>query len=296
MPIRIRDGTGRWGRLRQPLRNGVARGIGMLGSTEKDVSQTLQRDFWDRWNASTREENIVEVSRRQAEIIHRWLCELGRADLRILEVGCGTGWMCRHLIQFGHVTGTDLSERVLASAKKRTPEVTFVPGDFMDLDLGDEAFDVVVTLEVLSHVADQHAFVAKMARHLRPDGHLMLATQNRFVLKYLNFVPPPEPGQLRKWVGDRELYALLEPEFDALESFSVTPQFGHGLGLRQWAQSSKLAWPVRKLLGDRASKPPTTPTMHLDVQGRRQGLVTSCLEAVGLGWTLMVKASKRAAN
>ena len=289
-------GIGRCKRLTQQLRNDVARGMIMANGTDKDVPISLQQNYWDKWNASNREEGIAEASRRQGEIVHRWLSELGRTDLRILEVGCGTGWLCRHLTQFGQVTGIDLSERVLERAKIRTPEVTFVPGDFMNLEFGSETFDVIVALEVLSHVADQHAFLTKIVHNLRPGGYLMLATQNRFVLKYLNLVPPTEPGQLRHWVSHRELRALLEPKFKVLELFSVTPQFAHGLGLRRWARSSKLAWPIRKLIGDRASKPPTTPTTLLDLQSRRQGAVISHLEAIGLGWTLMAKARKRVAR
>jgi 2-polyprenyl-3-methyl-5-hydroxy-6-metoxy-1,4-benzoquinol methylase len=115
---------------------------------------------------------------------------LGRTDLSILEVGCGSGWFCPQLMRFGVVTGTDLSDEGLARAQQRAPEATFVAGDFMSLDLRTD-FDVVVTLEVLSHVLDQRAFIGKLASHLRPGGHLMLATQNRFVLQYLNWRPPP---------------------------------------------------------------------------------------------------------
>jgi 2-polyprenyl-3-methyl-5-hydroxy-6-metoxy-1,4-benzoquinol methylase len=35
----------------------------------------------------------------------------------------------------------------------------------MELHFGENAFDVIVTLEALSHVAHQRAFVGKRARH-----------------------------------------------------------------------------------------------------------------------------------
>jgi 2-polyprenyl-3-methyl-5-hydroxy-6-metoxy-1,4-benzoquinol methylase len=133
-------------------------------------------------------------------VVCEWLQSLGRTDLDIIEVGCGSGWFSPRLTRFGRVTGTDLSDDALARAQQRAPEVRFVAGDFMELDFGTDCFDVVVTLEVLSHVADQRAFIRKLARHLRPGSHLMLATQNRFILQYLNRRPPPAPGQLRRWV------------------------------------------------------------------------------------------------
>lgn len=261
-----------------------------------DVPISLQQKFWDDWNASVREEGILEVSRRQGGIVHHWLSELGRADMRILEVGCGTGWLSSYLTRFGQVTACDLSAKVLARARIRSPDVTFVHGDFMELDFDGESVDAIVTLEVLSHVADQRAFIAKMAHHLRPGGHLMLATQNPFVLRYLNRVPRPEPGQLRRWVGRRELRALLEPEFEVLELLSVTPQFGRGLGLKQWVRSSRLGWPIRKLFGDRSYKSQTNSTQALDLEGRRSAIARTPLEALGLGWTLMVLACKRVAT
>jgi 2-polyprenyl-3-methyl-5-hydroxy-6-metoxy-1,4-benzoquinol methylase len=231
---------------------------------------SLQRTFWNRWNATNREESVGEVSRRQAEVMCGWLDSLGRRDLDIADVGCGTGWLCRQLTRFGQVTGTDLSDEVLARAQHRAPEVKFVAGDFMTLDFGVSSFDVVVTLEVLSHVSDQKAFVAKLAHHLRPSGHLMMATQNRVVLQHFNRLFPPAPGQLRRWVDRRELRALLTPEFEVLELFSVTPMANRGV--MRLVNSRMLNRPVRAMVGDRVEK---------------------LKEAVGLGWTLMALARRR---
>jgi 2-polyprenyl-3-methyl-5-hydroxy-6-metoxy-1,4-benzoquinol methylase len=172
---------------------------------EKNNQISLQQRFWNEWNATHREHNQHYVSIRQAEVVIGWLASLGRTDLDILEVGCGAGWLCPQLLPYGQVTGTDLSDEVLARAQQRAPEVAFVSGDFMGLDLGSGRFDVIVTLEVLSHVADQAAFVRKLASHLRPGGHLMLATQNRVVLERFNRIPPPAPGQLRRWFDKYEL-------------------------------------------------------------------------------------------
>jgi len=80
---------------------------------------------------------------------------------------------------------------------------------------------VIVTLEVLSHVEDQPAFVAKLATLLRSSGQLMLATQNGPVLQKYNRIPSPGPGQLRRWVDREELTALLSKDFQVIELFSV---------------------------------------------------------------------------
>jgi 2-polyprenyl-3-methyl-5-hydroxy-6-metoxy-1,4-benzoquinol methylase len=235
-----------------------------------DTPLPAQQRFWNDWNAAERENGVGELSKRQAEVVCGWLHSLGRSDLKILEVGCGAGWLCPQLAKFGRVTGTDLSDEVLARAQQRAPNVAFIPGDFMSLDLGPGAFDVVVTLEVLSHVADQNAFITKIASHLRPRGHLMMATQNRFVLQNFNRIPPPGPGQLRRWFDRRELRRLLEDEFEVVELFSVTPRANRGI--MRLVNSMKLNRPIRAVLGDRIEK---------------------LKEAVGLGWTLMCLARPR---
>jgi SAM-dependent methyltransferase len=154
-----------------------------------------QRAAWNEWNASTREKELQAISTDQADVIEEWLGSLHRRDLKILEVGCGAGWMAERLSRFGKVTAVDLADEVITRAAKRLPQVSFIAGDFMALDVGGD-YDVIVSLEVLSHVVDQPAFVAKIADLLRPGHYLMLATQNRYALEKSHL--PRIPGQLRK--------------------------------------------------------------------------------------------------
>jgi 2-polyprenyl-3-methyl-5-hydroxy-6-metoxy-1,4-benzoquinol methylase len=230
---------------------------------------SLQQRFWNDWNASTREQSIDVVSTDQARVVTGWLNRLGRKDLDIIEVGCGAGWLCGDLRPFGRVTGTDLSDEVLTRAHARLPDVNFVAGDFLALDFPPGAFDVVVTLEVLSCVQDQEAFVAKIARLLKPGGYVMMATPNRRVLQRYNRIPPPGPGQLRRWTDKQELRSLLAREFDIREIFSITPRANKGL--MRILNSRTFNRPIRALVGDRVDR---------------------FKEAIGLGWTLMALARK----
>src|SRR6185295_5098286 len=161
-------------------------------------SEADQREFWNKWNVS-REETQGRVSSDQQRVILQWLDRMGRRDLSIIEVGCGAGWLCADLVKYGRVVGTDLSDEVLARAAERLPQAEFTAGDFLMLDFGDRQFDVVVTLETLTHVPDQAGFVHKCARLLKPGGLLMMATQNKTALEK-NSVKTPERGQYRRWV------------------------------------------------------------------------------------------------
>lgn len=207
----------------------------------EDPAISDQRQFWDSWNAQHREQRIGAASERQAATILGWIGELAAASdrpLEILEIGCGSGWMSERLAGFGHVTGVDLAAEVMERARRRAPKVRFVAGDFMTMDLPQGGVDVAVGLEVLSHVADQPAFVRRICALLRSGGYLMLATQNRFVLERSTGVAPRAPGQIRKWVNARELRTLLEPRFRVLQLTSVLPH-GH-LGLLRLVNSPRL--------------------------------------------------------
>lgn len=223
----------------------------------------LQRSFWNDWNGTTRERELPDVSLRQREVVLDWIARLERRDLNIIDIGCGAGWLCGALTEFGRVTGTDLADEVLARASLRVPEARFLAGDFMTLDLPRDAYDVAVCLEVLSHVADQPAFLHKIATLLHPRGYLMLATQNRPILERNN-VPPPRPGQLRRWVDARELRTLLSADFQVIALFTVSPIGNRGV--LRLVNSYKLNRLVRLFVGNHFER---------------------LKEKMGLGWTLM---------
>lgn len=230
----------------------------------------LQRSAWNDWNVEARRDAVLaDVSQDQLDCLHRWLN--GSAGLSILDVGCGNGWTCKSLAQYGHVTGTDLADAAIEKAKRLVPEGRFIAGDFMDLDFGGEKFDRIVSLEVLSHVANQRAFVRKLEGLLKPDGELLLGTQNRTVLERNASIPPSPPGRIRNWVDWHGLRLLLEPYFVIEEKTTLTPK-GH-LGFLRYANSFKLESLMNALIGVRAWK--------------------RAREKLGCGWTLMVRGTLR---
>jgi 2-polyprenyl-3-methyl-5-hydroxy-6-metoxy-1,4-benzoquinol methylase len=216
-------------------------------------------DFWNRWNAENREQLQGDVSHRQAEVVLGWLA--GRSGLFILEAGCGSGWMAERLTEHGRVVATDLPGEVIERAQERLPSVQFVGGDVMAVDVGS-GFDVVVTLEVLSHVADQPAFMRRLFGWLKPAGQLMLATQNKQVLSRFNRIPNPAEGQLRRWVDRDELRQLAtDAGFRVDEVFVVSPKADHGI-------------------------------MRFIAKAGRMTRTSRLLERLGFGWTIMLRATR----
>ena len=198
-------------------------------SSKLDITLEEQRKSWNTWNRATREQKLDLVSERQAAVVLQWCSSLGRGAMEILDLGCGSGWMSERLLPFGKVTGVDLADETIARARKRAPRIRFLSGDVFDADLPAGHFDLVVSLEVLSHVRDQPAFLERIASLLKPGGHLMLATQNRYVLERCDDIGGPKPGQIRRWVDARQLRRLLAPDYDLLELTSVLPVGNRGL-------------------------------------------------------------------
>ncbi|MEP7763898.1 class I SAM-dependent methyltransferase [Sanguibacter sp. 25GB23B1] len=229
--------------------------------------------YWDQWNALNRETGRGEVSVDQGRVVRTWLGLLGRRDLRILEVGCGAGWFVDQLVTYGEVTGVDISSTVLERARLRTPQATFITGDVMDIDLAPSSFDVVIGLEVLSHVADHEAFVRRLAEVLVDDGHLFLATQNRPVLQDHCTIPPAHPDARRKWFSADELVDLVTDHFSVQTLRSVTPTAHHGY--RHYPASPRIRRALERTLGTSAARAWSWP-----------------MERAGWGFTLMLHARK----
>lgn len=230
----------------------------------------VQQTYWNKWNAAKAERPLSDISQDQRDLVVQWLSRMGRTDLNILEVGCGAGWLCPSLKPFGRVTGTDLSDEVLGKLSERVPEVRFVAGDFLSVDFEEEKFDVIVTLETLSHISDHPAFMAKLASLLKPGGFLMLATQNRPVLEKHNIIQA-QAEQVRRWVDRDELVALLNPHFEIVSLKTIS------------ATANKGAY--RLLLGQKPKQ------VIRAVFGRS---IEDAMASAGLGWTLITLAQKRA--
>lgn len=208
----------------------------MTEARPDDVSD-VGRDYWNSWNAEWREQSQDRTSLEQARVVERWLGS--RRGLRLLEAGCGAGWMAERLAAYGDVVAIDLADEVVERAKRRAPHIDFRAGDVMTADLGRD-YDVVVSLEVLSHVPDLAVYLRRLHDALKPGGQLFLATQNKFVLSTFNHIPPPGPGQLRHWVDRAELRQLAaDAGFDVEELFAITPRANFGL-MRVVAKASRM--------------------------------------------------------
>ena len=110
--------------------------------------------------------------------------------LDVLDIGCGCGLLAEPLARMGaNVVGIDLAPANISSARQHAGisglTIDYQVASVEELVSQERRFDLVCAMEVVEHVADQHAFLKTCAMLVRagkgddPSGGLVMATLNR---------------------------------------------------------------------------------------------------------------------
>jgi ubiquinone/menaquinone biosynthesis C-methylase UbiE len=172
----------------------------------------------------------------------------------VLDVGAGPGLLISEMASYvgpkGHVTGLEISDSMLAVARRRcasmaiADRITLVKGDATALPFPDASFDVATSTQVYEYVPDVDQALAELYRVLRPGGRALIldtdwasivwnttdqARMDRVLAAWIErFADPHLPRSLSRRLRDagfqishREAMALLNPEYHR-ETYSVT--------------------------------------------------------------------------
>ncbi|MEM6889608.1 MAG: class I SAM-dependent methyltransferase [Pseudomonadota bacterium] len=153
------------------------------------------------------ERQATEYDKRRSKALFeaRWLARF-TASLKprdhVLDLGCGTGDpIARWFMAEGFtVTGVDFSQAMLAIARDRWPNGDWRQADMRNFEL-DQQFDAIIAWNSFFHLTaqEQLSCIARMSRHLRPNGMLMLTVG-------------PRAGEISGTVGAEPVYhASLAP-------------------------------------------------------------------------------------
>jgi len=152
-------------------------------------------------------------------------------ECRILEVGCGSGGWLTDFADWGakreNLSGIDLSELRVATARARIPGADLRPGDASALPWNDATFDLIVQSTVFTSILDgemRRAVAAEMARVLRPGGA---------ILWYDFFRNNPRNRNVRA-VSAREVRALFPAFSMRAERITLAPPLARWIVPRTW--------------------------------------------------------------
>jgi SAM-dependent methyltransferase len=135
--------------------------------------------------------------------------------LRILDVGCGNGWLTYLANVYGRCDGVDPSPGAIEDAERHFPALTFYVGTAADVLRSPdfEPYDVVITSEVIEHVEDEDKddFVADLGRCLAPKGSVIVTTpRGEWRRKYVRTRPHSVSQPVEAWLSEKQLRLLFE--------------------------------------------------------------------------------------
>jgi len=140
------------------------------------------REFYlnEYWQLNTN--NLAPVASRHSDLAQKILeffstnipSDLNQ-DLRILDIGCGTGETLNHLVQKTHATGYGIepSESVARWASEKHGH-TIIQKDFFDNQLPDNQFDLIVASAVMEHFLEPFQGLREIKRLIKPGGLLFI--------------------------------------------------------------------------------------------------------------------------
>jgi 2-polyprenyl-6-hydroxyphenyl methylase/3-demethylubiquinone-9 3-methyltransferase len=148
-----------------------------VGQVNNQWYDSLDRQWYEA------QDNPVALLRAEAGHRNPWVARtIGEAPQRVLDVGCGAGFLANFLAARGHrVTGIDTSAEALEVARRydRTRSVDYRSGDACALAFPDASFDAVCAMDLLEHVTEPERVIAEAGRVLRPGGRFFFHTFNR---------------------------------------------------------------------------------------------------------------------
>jgi ubiquinone/menaquinone biosynthesis C-methylase UbiE len=103
------------------------------------------------------------------------------APRRVLDVGCGTGYVLRQLAtrlpRASELLGVDPAPKMIEVARSASADerLNFMRGAAERLPADESAYDLVVSTTSFDHWTDQAAGIRECARALAPGGTLVLA-------------------------------------------------------------------------------------------------------------------------
>jgi len=226
-------------------------------SRELQWTPELVARFWDNW-ANSRKLHDQFFTFRLGEAITNFLSSVTDIrDRRLLDYGCGPGFLEEHLLRRGaRVTGADYSPETVRSVNERFAnrggweEASLITDG--TIAASDSSFDIVTCIETIEHMFEpaRLKMLTEFRRILKPGGRLMITTPNEEDLQRNRILCPHCGHTFHMWQhlcswSKENLTGILHDT-----AFSV--DFCAGIDLTRWmrrGQKKAIDYSIRDLKG-----------------------------------------------
>jgi ubiquinone/menaquinone biosynthesis C-methylase UbiE len=147
-----------------------------------------QKEYWDK--VSEEKEFPTPF---QIEEFRKYVSK----EMHILDIGCGYGRTLNELYRSGfkNLTGVDFSQGMIGRGLKMYPHLKLLKNDNGTLPFGDNSFDTIILIAVLTCIAEdkeQCNLIAEILRVLKPGGILyindfLINQDQRNIERYNNY-------------------------------------------------------------------------------------------------------------
>ena len=103
-----------------------------------------------------------------------------KPNSKILDIACGAGLSSYMLSKHYNVVGADLSEPLLAYARKHFKNLKFKKEDARKLSFKDNSFDAVMACGFIEHVREVNCVLNEMLRVTKKNGYVIIVSPSWF--------------------------------------------------------------------------------------------------------------------
>lgn len=141
------------------------------------------------------------------------LSDVNRQSVRILDVGCGRGWLTNLLSNYGYCEGIEPVEPVVEYGRKLFPHLNLycgLPEELLSRK-DFQPYDLIVTSEVIEHIphAQKIHFVDTLQQLLNPNGAVILTTPRAEVWDQWKAVSTPNQP-VEDWITEQDLLDIFQ--------------------------------------------------------------------------------------
>lgn len=194
-----------------------------IDSAEIEKFSRMAKEWWD---PQGKFRPLHKFNPTRLTYIKQQICEHFQLDilaekplknLRILDIGCGGGLLCEPMARLGaEIVGVDAAALNIEIAKhhaqKSNLQIDYRIDTAEALYEQGEKFDVILSMEVVEHVADVPLFLKSCCGLAKDDGLILIGTINRTLKSWLLAIVGAE--YILRWLprGTHDYNKLIRPE------------------------------------------------------------------------------------